>query len=190
MTHFVRADGSTNHIVRFDQATGEPTERLGGQGYAPDSCWSRGQAWGLYGFTLAYRYTGNAAYLTTAQKIADNFLAALPPSLVPPWDFRAPDAATAPRDSSAGAIAASGLLELAHALPTEAGEPYRASALQLLQALIEQCAAWDHPGEDGVLLHATGALPAARDIDVSLIYGDFFFLEALGKVHGVRETCW
>jgi unsaturated chondroitin disaccharide hydrolase len=190
ITHFVRPDGSTHHIVRFNQKTGEPTERLGGQGYAPDSCWSRGQAWGLYGFTLAYRYTQNPVYLTTAQKLADSFLGALPPSLVPPWDFRAPDADTAPRDSSAAAIAASGLLELAHALPDQTGAAYQEAALCLLQALVEQCAAWDRPGEDGILLHATGALPNNRDIDVSLIYGDFFFLEALGKIHGATETCW
>ncbi|MGH2560338.1 MAG: glycoside hydrolase family 88 protein [Thermomicrobiales bacterium] len=190
MRHVVRADGSTNHIVRFDQRTGEQIEILGGQGYAPDSRWSRGQAWAIYGFALVARYTGNPEHLTTARRVADNFVAALPPELVPPWDFAAPDAATAPRDSSAGAIAASGLLGLAALLPAADAEAYRTRASDLLRALDEHCFSGDGPECDALLLHATGNLPTHRDVDVSLIYGDFFYLEALGKLAGITETCW
>jgi unsaturated chondroitin disaccharide hydrolase len=190
MNHFVRENGETHHIIRFDQVSGAPIEPLGGQGYAPYSCWSRGQSWALYGFTLAYRYTHNPAYLATARRVADSFLGALPSSLVPPWDFRAPDADTAPRDSSASAIAASGLLELATLMPNGEGEEYRQSAIKLMQALNEHCGTWSHPNEDGLLMHATGKLPNNRDVDVSLIYGDFYFLEALGKLDGITATCW
>ena len=190
IAHIVRADGSTNHIVRFDQRTGERLKVLGGQGYAPDSCWSRGQAWALYGFAIAHRYTGRADFLETARRVADNFLAALPPGEVPPWDFRAPDVAHAPRDSSAGAIAASGLLELACASSPGEGNRYRQAASDLLHALYVRCFSGDESRQDGLLLHATGELPLGMYVDVSSIYGDFFFLEALGKLHGMTETCW
>jgi unsaturated chondroitin disaccharide hydrolase len=185
--HFVRSDGTTHHIVRFDQTTGAPVEPLGGQGYAADSCWSRGQAWALYGFTIAARYTRNESYLHTARRVADSFIAALPPEQIPPWDFRAPDTASAPRDSSAAAIATSGLLDLA-ALLGAVGAHYRQAALDLLHALHSRCAAPDD--HDALLLHATGNLPANRDIDVALIYGDYYYLEALQKLHGISETCW
>jgi unsaturated chondroitin disaccharide hydrolase len=189
MRYVVRPNGSTNHIVRFDQRTGARIEILGGQGYAPDSRWSRGQAWALYGFALAARYTQDPEHLATARRVADNFVAALPSELVPPWDFAAPDAASAPRDSSAGAIAASGLLELARLLPPSDADAYRRAASDLLRALDERCFG-DSTECDAILLHATGNLPTGRDVDVSLIYGDFFYLEALGKLAGITETCW
>ncbi len=190
MRHFVRADGSVHHIIRFDQASGARVEDIGGQGYAPGSAWSRGQAWALYGFAVAYRYTRDRDYLTTARQIADAFIAALPPEQVPPWDFRAPDAATAPRDSSAGAIAAAGLLELARLMGEDEGAVYKQAAVKLLQALNEHCATWDTPQEDGLLRHATSNLPLGRDVDVSLIYGDYYFLEALGKLNDNLVTSW
>lgn len=187
---FVRPDGSTNHIVRFDERSGARLETIGGQGYAPDSAWSRGQSWALYGFSLAHRYTQRADYLTTAQRIADNFLAALPSDLIPPWDFRVPDAATAPRDSSAAAIAASGLIELARQIHHPDAARYETAAVNLLQALHQRCFSGDDSAQDALLLHATGNLPAGHNIDVSLIYGDFYYLEALLKLDGLSETCW
>jgi unsaturated chondroitin disaccharide hydrolase len=189
MKFFVRADGETHHVLRFDQKTGELIEARGGQGYAPNSCWSRGQSWGLYGFTLAYRYTKNPDFLATAEKIADKFLAALPAEMVPPWDFHVPEPASAPRDSSAGAIAASGLLELANLSPNH-GTRYFESACQLLQALRKHCGTANHNDQDGLLLHATGHHPNGRNIDVSLTYGDFYYFEALCKLNGLTETCW
>ncbi|NJO81583.1 MAG: glycosyl hydrolase [Blastochloris sp.] len=186
----VRANGETHHVIRFDQTTGAPLEALGGQGYAPDSCWSRGQGWALYGFTLAYRYTRHPDFLLTARRVADNFLAALPPEGVPPWDFRAPYATTAPRDSSAGAIAASGLLELAALLPGGEGRPYAVVAAELLHALFERCGTASAGDDNSLLCHATGHYPSGRNIDVGLIYGDYFYLEALGKLVGQTATCW
>lgn len=188
-TH-VRPDGSTNHIVRFDQETGTPLETRGGQGYAPDSCWSRGQSWALYGFALAYRYSRVPEFRAAAYRVANSFLATLPPEGVPPWDFGAPDVATAPRDSSAGAIAASGLLELAALLPPGEGKPFVAAATDLLMALAAHCGTADDPAHDALLRHATGNLPKGQNIDVALIYGDYYYLEALQKLDGLRETCW
>lgn len=188
-TH-VRPDGSTNHIVRFDQATGAPLETRGGQGHAADSCWSRGQSWALYGFALAHRYSCEPDFLAAACRVADNFLAALPPEGVPPWDFRAPDDVDGPRDSSAGAIAASGLLELAALLPTGEGQPYAAAAAELLMALTARCGPAANPDHDALLCHATGNLPKGQNIDVALIYGDYYYLEALQKLDGLRETAW
>lgn len=188
--HFVRADGSTHHIIRFDPDTGARVEAIGGQGYAPDSTWSRGQAWALCGFAVAHRLTQTAEYLAVARLIADSFLANLPEEGVPPWDFRAPDVATAPRDSSAGAIAAAGLYELGRLLPFGQGAAYEAGAHRLMQALNERCATWDMPSEDGLLRLATGNLPGGRDIEVSIIYGDYYFLETLGKLNGNIITTW
>lgn len=190
LRHFVRADGSVHHIIRFDQDSGARAEELGGQGYAPESAWSRGQAWALAGFAVAHRWTGEADYLAAARRIADAFLAALPPAGVPPWDFRAPDAATAPRDSSAGAIAAAGLLELAHLLAGPESEGYERAARDLLLALSRGCATWDEPAEDALLRHATGHLPGGREIDVSLIYGDYYYLAALGKLNANLVNIW
>lgn len=188
--HFVRPDGSVHHVIRFDPASGARVEDLGGQGYAPMSAWSRGQAWALAGLALAHRWTGEPTYLEAARLVADTFLAALPPERVPAWDFRAPDAAVAPPDSSAGAIAATGLLELARLLPGKASAEYEAAARQLLQALSERCATGEAPSEDGLLRHATGDLPKGKDIDVSLIYGDYYFLAALGKLNGTLKLVW
>jgi unsaturated chondroitin disaccharide hydrolase len=190
LQYFVRPDGSVHHILRFDPEGGTVVEALGGQGYSPDSAWSRGQAWALTGFAVAARDTGNEAYLSAARCIADAFLAALSPEAVPPWDLRAPERQTAPRDSSAGAIAASGLLELAHLLPESQGAGYAQAARHLLQKLHERCATVAARQADGLLRHATGNLPAGRDIDVSLIYGDYYFFEALGKLNQNLLTIW
>lgn len=188
-TH-VRPDGTTTHVVRFDQASGAPLEARAGQGHAPDSCWSRGQGWALYGFAMAYSYSREPALLAAACRVADSFIANLPPEGVPPWDFRAPDAATGPRDSSAGAIAAAGLLELAALLPAGEGQPYAAAAADLLMALTARCAVAADPEHDALLARATGNLPKGQNIDVALIYGDYYYLEALQKLDGLRETCW
>lgn len=189
MRNAVRDDGSTNHILRIDQHTGELLAIIGGQGYAPDSRWSRGQSWALYGFALAARHTGNLDYLATARKIADNFIQSLPEDAAPPWDFAAPNGGAEPRDSSAGAIAASGLLELAPLLPPEDGADYSDAGSRLLRTLYDTCFSRNEM-YDGLLEHATGNLPQGRDIDVSLIYGDFYYVEALGKLTGQTETCW
>lgn len=146
---FVRADGSVYHIVRYDPNTGERLEGIGGQGFAPESAWSRGTAWAIYGLTLAYHHTGKPMYLDTAKTVAHFFLANLPDDHVPLWDFRAPDEARTYRDSSAGACAASGLLLLADKVDAGEGALYRQSALRMLESLYRNYGAWDNDEEEG-----------------------------------------
>jgi len=187
---FVRPDGSVYHIIRYDPATGERLEGLGGQGYAPESAWSRGTAWALYGLTLAYHHTGKQIYLDTAKSVAHFFLANLPEDHVPYWDFRAPDEARIYRDSSAGACAASGLLLLAEKAGRVEASVYRAPAQRILESLYRNYGAWDDENEEGLILHGTSHVPEGRNIDVPLIYGDYFFVEGLARLQGQGPFYW
>jgi len=188
--HFIRPDGSAKHIVCFDPDTGEVLEVLGGQGFAPDSAWSRGTAWALHGFANTYRYTGEARYLETAKRIAHFFLASLPEDRVPYWDFRLPTQEGEPRDSSAGAIAASGLLEIAGAVPEYEKHVYMDGACGILRSLTENYGTWDQPEHQAILVGATGHKPAGKNIDGSLIYGDYFYVEAFAKLAGWKHRVY
>jgi unsaturated chondroitin disaccharide hydrolase len=177
LAHHFRADGSTFHVYRFDPETGDP---IGGdtyQGKGADSCWTRGQAWAITGCTLLARAGAGASYADAAARAASYYLEHLPTHLVPPWDFdaHAPDE---PRDSSAGAIAAYGLLLLGGHL---ADDSLVAAGEDCLRALAEaaQAPAW-HPA---ILLHATADLPHGIGIDESTIYGDYFFIRALQRLY-------
>ncbi len=183
--HFIRPDGSVCHIVSFDPESGEFIESLGGQGAGPDSGWSRGAAWALYGMASAYKETGEERYLHASKRVAHYFLANLPEDDVPHWDFRAAaNLSDEPRDTSAAACAASGLLDLSLLLPEVEGTLYRQSALRILRSLDENYATWSNPAHEAILLHATGHKPAGQNIDISLIYGDYFFVEAVAKLNG------
>lgn len=176
----VRADGSTFHVVDFDPATGAILSQETHQGYQDGSTWARGQAWGLYGFVMAYRETNAPAFLAVSGALADYFLDHLPADQIPYWDFDAPNIPDEPRDSSAAAIAASGLLELS-ALASDPAqrETYRAAAERILGSLMSSAYLSDGQLSSGILLHGTGHKPAGSEIDVSLIYGDYYFIEAL-----------
>nr|WP_309120714.1 glycoside hydrolase family 88 protein [Paenibacillus sp.] len=181
---FIRDDGSSNHIAVFDAETGEFREALGGQGYAADSAWSRGAAWALNGFANTYRRTGERRYLDTAKRVAHFFLSALPEDKVPYWDFRLPTLEGEPRDTSAAAIAASGLLEIADAVPEGERRLYLQGAHDILQSLTERYATWDRPDSQAILTGATGHKPAGQYVDGSLIYGDYYYIEAIAKLYG------
>jgi len=191
LEHFLRPDGSARHIVVFDAASGERVGFLGGQGHDPESAWSRGAAWALYGMALSFRHTGETRYREAAERAASFFLANLPEDAVPPWDFRLPEGAPSYPDSSAGAIAACGLLLLSEQTSGEAAmsAAYRSSAERLLLALYERCGAWNLE-EEGLLLHGTSHVPEGRNIDVPLIYGDYFFVEGLSQLLGHGELFW
>ncbi|UQZ83799.1 Unsaturated chondroitin disaccharide hydrolase [Paenibacillus konkukensis] len=189
LREFIREDGSCYHIVNFDPETGERVGALGGQGFAPESAWARGTAWALYGLALCYSYTKNDAYLQGSKKVAHFFLANLPEDLVPYWDFRLTVQEGAPRDSSAAAIAASGLLLLADLLPAEEGRLYGTAARRILKSLVDHYAIWDL-SDEAILPHGTGHFPANKNIDVGLIYGDYYFAEALAKLRGQTELFW
>ena len=188
----VREDGSIFHLVDFDPATGEVVLRSTWQGYADDSTWARGQAWAVYGFTMTYRETGDPVFLETAQRVADFFIDNLPADAVPYWDFDAPGIPDASRDSSAAAIAASGLLELG----TLAADPadrarYADAARSTIVSLCTPDAGGGYLAEDaggdsispGLLMRGCQVHPdsvaGGDQCDESLIFGDYYFLEAL-----------
>src|SRR5690606_16139480 len=170
LTNFSRAGGSVYLICNFDPHAGEMLEGLGGQGYAPESAWSRGAAWAIYGLTLAYHHTGKDDYYQAAKRVANFFLSRLPEDSVPAWDFRAPDELRNLRDSSAGSCAASGLLLLADKSEGGDADIYRAGGERILKSLYENYGAWDVPAEEGLLLHGTSNYPQGTNIDVPLIY--------------------
>lgn len=190
LEHFIRPDGSIYHIVRFDPDTGAFVEGVGGQGYDADSAWSRGNAWAIYGLALAYHHTGKTAYLHAAQKAAQFFLARLPEDHVPHWDFRAPAEEEAPRDSSAGACAASGMLLLAGLSGETEAPVYRKPAIRMLESLYRNYGTWDDPEEEGLILHGTGNLPQGQNIGVPLIYGDYFYVEGLVRLRNKGPFYW
>jgi unsaturated chondroitin disaccharide hydrolase len=172
---FLRPDGSTYHRVRFDPQTGEVLERGTFQGLGPESCWSRGQAWAIAGFALAWRETADPELHVAAQRVADHFLTRLGHRPVPPWDFGDPDPA-APLDSSAAVIAACGLLDLGR--EAEA----RAVLTGALDACLNRGATEGDGGPDGLLLHACYSRPHDDAVDAAVIWGDYFCLTCLARV--------
>jgi unsaturated chondroitin disaccharide hydrolase len=187
LTHFIREDGSVNHIVSIDPENGLFLETFGGQGFGVGSAWSRGAAWALYGFANAYTNTGDIHYLHASKKVAHYFLASLPEDSVPYWDFRLATKEGEPRDSSAAAIAASGLLEIAAHVPAMEKAFYEDSAKRILLSLNENYSTWDLPDHQAILLHGTGNRPRNSAVDVSLIYGDYYFVEAIAKLNGWKH---
>lgn len=188
----LREDFSCYHVVDYDTITGEVRDRATAQGYADNSAWARGQAWGVYGFTMVYRETGDSKYLSVAQKMADFFLhnPSLPEDKVPLWDFNAgQDGYTKkwkfdetrigyiPRDASAAAIAASALFELYQY--TKNPEYYDSAVTMIHSLASEQYRAVPGSNAGFLLMHSTGSLPHGKEIDVPLVYADYYFLEAL-----------
>lgn len=186
--HF-RPDGSSVHVVDYDPATGRVETRVTHQGASDDSAWARGQAWGLYGFTMMYRESRDPRYLAQAQTIASFIMnhPRLPADKVPYWDFDAPGIPNAPRDAAAAAIICSALLELRNYVTGAAGRDYSAFAEQQLRTLASP-AYLAEPGTNGgfLLMHATGNHPKNSEIDVPINYADYYFLEALLRARGQK----
>ena len=173
MRYNFRPDGTSYHVAVYDAETGAHKYSCTHQGYADDSMWARGQAWGIYGYTMVYRFTREPRFLEFAQKIADVYLARLPEDKVPYWDFCDPEIPNASKDASAAAVVASALLELS----TYTDGKYRADAEAMLRSLYENYRAPE--GCDSFLLHSTGHHPAGKEIDYSIVYADYYFIEAL-----------
>ena len=180
LANHYRADNSSFHVVDYDTITGAVIKKNTHQGFSDASAWSRGQAWGLYGYSMCYRETGIVSFLYQAEKIADFILnhPNLPADKIPYWDFDAPATPTRPRDVSAAAITASALYELARFVPQKK-EFYIQSANQILKSLNNSYSS--KPGENkGFLLgHSTGSFPHNSEIDVPINYADYYYLEAL-----------
>jgi unsaturated chondroitin disaccharide hydrolase len=188
MQNHVRPDGGTFHVVDYEPSTGAVLSRGTYQGAADSSTWARGQAWAIYGFAMAYRYTHDIRLLETAEKVADYFIGHLPSDAIPYWDFQAPGIPDTNRDSSAAAIAASGLQELAAFGRGSSRAKYRRAAEAMLRTLSSDDYLALDGTSPGILLHAVGGFPFNSEVDVSLIYGDYYYVQALlrsasGRVH-------
>ena len=182
--YFVREDGSCNHIVVFDPETGEYKESLGGQGIGVGSSWTRGQSWALYGFTLSHIHTGRADFLATAEKVAHYFISQIPESGFIPVDFWQPRDLDF-EDGTAAAIASCGLLELSRIT----GKPeYRDAAEKILSALAEQRCDFT-TDRDNILTHCSAAYHERRH-NFPIIYGDYYFTEAILKILGKETFLW
>lgn len=182
----VRPDGSTAHEGIFDPETGAFLRQSTHQGFGAGSAWTRGLAWSLYGFGTVYTYTNDAADLSVATRNADYYLERAPEGLVPPWDFDVPAGPDRIDDSSAGAIAASGFWNLGAILaesdPARAAR-YRAAALTILDSLCtDRYLACNDPAWEGVVKHGVYHFHKKLGVDESVMWGDFFFLEAVDKV--------
>jgi len=184
--YLVRGDGSSFHTYFFDQETGKPIAGRTHQGYSDDSCWARGQAWLIYGLSIAAQWCDEPLFLDTAQRVASYFLANLPDDQIPIWDLRLPPDETPYRDSSAAAIATCGLLRIAN-LTNDA--EMQAAGERLLAALMTRCLETDAAGQ-GLLKHGALHIPKGWVPDGYLIFGDYFFLEALLTVEGSAPDLW
>lgn len=188
MQNHFREDGSSYHVVSYND-DGTVESRGTFQGYSDSSAWARGQGWGLYGYTMCYRETGDAKYLDHARRIASFIMnhPRTPADLIPYWDYDAPDIPDAPRDASAAAVIASALFELSTLVPEEEGRSYFERAERMLMSLSSD-AYLAAKGTNGgfILRHSVGHLPAQSEIDTPLNYADYYYLEAIGRYLSLR----
>ena len=190
MANHFRPDFSSFHEVIYDENTGEAIAHITNQGAADSSSWSRGQAWGLYGYTMMYRETGNKKYLQQAQHIADYILnnSKLPKDNIPYWDFDAPNIPNTNRDSSAAAIMASALIELCTYSEEDKSKRYLQNAALMLSTLLSP-EYFAKVGENGgfLLKHGVGNMPNNSEIDTPLSYGDYYLVEAMIRYKNLKN---
>ena len=183
MENHFRPDNSSYHVVSYND-DGTVESKSTWQGASRDSRWARGQAWGLYGYTVCYRFTHEQRFLEQAKKIASLItgLPNMPEDKIPYWDYDAPGIPDAPRDASAAAVTASALLELQGMVDAELGAEYRAYSVDILSSLCSD-AYLAEPGTNGdfILMHSTGAMPFGSEVDAAICYADYYFLEAVKR---------
>ena len=183
MKHHFRPDGSCYHVAVYDTLTGDFLRGQTHQGYADYSMWARGQSWAIYGYTMVYKYTRDPLFLAFAQKVTDIYLKRLQETsddLIPRWDMDdlRPDA---PKDASAACVVASALLDLGDFIGGVHGKYYREMAIKMLAQLsTDRYLSQDK--NSSFLLHSTGHHPAGSEIDASIIYADYYYIEAIGKL--------
>lgn len=203
MKNQIRKDYSSFHIIYYDTATGKPIKGETSQGYADNSTWARGQSWGIYGFTLMYRETGDARFLKTAQGMANYYLdhEYLPSDKVPYWDFNAnqngykpgtrSNASKVPvnyRDASAAAVTASALFELSTYSKGTRVKKYFEAGKQIVHALSSPAyRAAEGTNANFILMHSVGSIPHNNEIDVPLVYADYYYIEALKRYNQLIE---
>ena len=178
----VRDDGSTYHHYQFDPATSEPLYGLTWQGYRDESCWSRGQSWGIYGFSIAHSYTNNPEIKRAQSEVTYYMLRNLPSDLIPYWDYDFVSG-TEPRDTSAAAIAVCGMLDMAEQLPKGSAQRivYESAAAQIMEVLIDYYTTDIGVEYDGLIHSVTHAKPQGIAIEECAPYADYFYLEALAR---------
>jgi len=189
--YLVRPDNSTYHTFYMDVESGSPRFGRTAQGYSDSSCWARGQGWGVYGFALSSRHTGDRSFLETACGLLDYYLAHLPEDGVNYWDLCFTQA-DQPRDSSTTAIVCCGILELLQLLPLTdpRREVYEQALARMMRALAGGYTTRNLPQADGLLLHGVYSMPDRRGVDECTIWGDYYYVEALFRLlHGGR-TYW
>lgn len=188
--YLVRADHSSFHTYYFDTLTGDPRFGKTAQGKSDDSTWARGQAWAVLGFALNYRHNHDTTLIETASACADYYLSVLPEDNVPYWDLSIREG-NEPRDSSAAAILACGLLELSTSLPEMDArkEIYRDKAVDIIETLTRDYLT-ENVTSNGILLHGCYSVPAGEGVDECTIWGDYFYVEALTRLSQVWAPFW
>lgn len=188
--HF-RNDMTSYHVVSYNPENGVAETKGTFQGYADSSAWARGQAWGLYGYTMCYRYVKDSTYLRAANRIAEYIIEHRPSEndYIPYWDYQAPRIPNEPRDASAAAVTASALLELSGYVDSKTRPIYRDYAEKILKQLSSK----DYLAEKGsnqgfILMHSVGSFPHQSEIDVPLNYADYYYLEALVRFKRIMDV--
>lgn len=191
MKNHFRKDNSLYHAINYNSENGTVIQYIGGQGYSVQSAWARGQSWGLYGYTMMYRFTKDRRYLDQAVKIGEFQLnhPNMPKDLIPYWDFNAPDIPYALRDASAAAINCSSLLELSQYVSDDLSGKYLKSAEKMLLTLSStQYTAPINTNGGFILKHAVGNIPAMTEVDVPLTYADYYYVEALKRYNEIKRS--
>lgn len=188
MKNHFRDDYTSYHVVLYDTLTGKKIKGITHQGYADNTMWARGQSWAIYGFTMCYKETKNPKFLDFAQKVADVYLANLPDeSLIPYWDFNTPEIPNTTRDASAACVTASALLDLSKMVKdVKKASNYYQKAKKMLASLSSPTYQ-SGQANDAFLLHSTGNRPINGEVDASIIYADYYYLEALLRLKNYRK---
>ena len=192
----IREDYSTWHTFFFNMETGEPDHGATCQGYRDGSAWARGQAWGIYGCALAYKYTERKEYIEIFKNVTKYFLEHLPGDMVPFWDLEFTDGDDQPRDSSSASIAACGMLEMIKYMEEEDAAVYKKLAMQMMKSIYDNYAVKDPETSNGLVLHSTYSNHSPYNtcehsgVDECNAWGDYFYMEALTRLNGDWNLYW
>ena len=197
LANVIRPDFSTWHTFFFNRETGAPDHGATCQGYRDGSAWARGQAWGVYGTAVGYKYTKRESYIPIFKGVTEYFLRHLPEDLVPYWDLEFGDGnEDQPRDSSSASIAACGMLEMAKYLPSKEAAYYISIAKRLMKSVVDHYAVKDPSQSNGLVLHSTYSNHSPYNtcnhygVDECNIWGDYFYMEALTRLHKDWNIYW
>ncbi len=196
IANVIREDYSTWHTFFMNMETGAPDHGATCQGYRDGSAWARGQAWGVYGTAMAYRYTGRKEYIEDFKHVTGYFLEHLPLDLVPYWDLEFGEGSDEPRDSSSASIAACGMLEMAGYMDQKEGEYYKGIARKIMKSVADNYAVKSPKESNGLVLHSTYSKKSPYNtctpegVDECNIWGDYFYMEALTRLAGEWNPYW